>query len=94
MSGFLFSVIAGFPVLEGGDALAQCPGRIPSTGNLQCIFPSAEPQNALAGTAEPADLETDLGAIAIDLNTGDIGASMARQGKRKAEREASDGVMR
>jgi hypothetical protein len=64
---------------------------MPSAGNPQCIPPSAWPQNGPAqqAAAKPAWRLT-WGAIAIDLDSGDVGTAVGKPSKRKAEREALD----
>ncbi|WP_082638598.1 DUF4189 domain-containing protein [Lysobacter antibioticus] len=65
---------------------------MPSAGNPQCIPPSAWPQNAPAQQSAPAGPSWKLtwGAIAIDLDSGDVGTAVGKLNKRKAEREALD----
>lgn len=78
--------------LWGGAASAQCPAGIPAAGNPQCIPPSAWPQNAPASQAAPVGPHWELtwGAIAIDLDSGDVGTAVGKPSKKKAEREALD----
>lgn len=73
-------------------AAAQCQAGMSSAGNPQCIPPSAWPQNASAQQATPAGPSWKLtwGAIAIDLDSGDVGTTVGKPSKRKAEREALD----
>ncbi|MGN7918908.1 MULTISPECIES: DUF4189 domain-containing protein [Lysobacter] len=85
-------VLTGLSAFFAGPALAQCPAGIPSGGNPSCIPPSAWPQNAPAQQAVPAPPSWKLtwGAIAIDLDSGDVGTAVGKPSKRKAEREALD----
>ncbi|WP_237051808.1 DUF4189 domain-containing protein [Lysobacter antibioticus] len=83
-------MVLSIGLLWSDHSMAQCPAGIPSAGNPQCIPPSAWPQNAPAGAAAPAGPTWKLtwGAIAIDLDSGDVGTAVGKASKRKAEREA------
>jgi hypothetical protein len=92
VKAIILPIFAGLFVVFANPALAQCPAGTPSAGNPQCIPPSAWPQNAPAQQAVPAGPSWRLtwGAIAVALSTGDIGTSVGKPNKRKAEREALD----
>ncbi|MGO0999356.1 DUF4189 domain-containing protein [Lysobacter sp. CA196] len=87
----LFMVLS-VGLLWSDHSMAQCPAGIPSAGNPQCIPPNAWPQNAPASQAARVEPHWELtwGAIAIGLSTGDVGTSVGKSSKRKAEREALD----
>lgn len=90
MKVICLSLLTGLCLSWAGSAFAQCQAGIPAAGNPQCIPPSAWPQNAPAGAAASAGPTWKLtwGAIAIDLDSGDVGTAVGKPNKRKAEREA------
>lgn len=90
MKVICLSLLTGLCLSWAGSASAQCQAGIPAAGNPQCIPPSAWPQNAQpsqAATTEPR-WQLTWGAIAIDLSTGDVGTSVGKPTRKKAEREA------